>query len=82
MPKYQIDDADMKVLENSFTYHPPQPDQIPRYENLRSQALLLAIIIKENTPRSPEQTLAIRKLEEAIMWANKSIACGEIPSGD
>lgn len=64
-------------IENSFTYHKPVADQPGRYELLRSQAKQLAFLIIDNTPSSLEQSLAITKLEEAIMWANKAIACNE-----
>lgn len=64
-------------IDNSFTYHPPKNDQSARYEVLRNNAKELAILIVQITPKSREQSLAITKLEESIMWANKAIACNE-----
>jgi len=64
-------------IENSFTYHAPHGTQQERYKELRDKARSLAIMIIEMTPPSREQSLAITKLEEAIMWANKAIACNE-----
>lgn len=64
-------------VDEIFTYHPPKSDQIPRYEDIRNAARKLAHFILENTPASPEQTTAIRKLQEAVMWANNSIAVNE-----
>ena len=64
-------------IENSFTYHPPKGDQAERYVLLRDEAKDLAVSIVHNCPDSRERSLAITKLEEAIMWANKSIACNE-----
>lgn len=61
-------------LDNRFTYHPPTPEQIPVYEDMRSRARALAIFIVANTPPSREQSLAITHLEDAVMWANASIA--------
>lgn len=66
---------DISSINNSFTYHAPKPEQIPKYESLRSEAKELALLIYKLCPPSAETTLAIRNLEEAIMWANKSIAC-------
>lgn len=64
-------------LNNSFTYHSPKDDQPERYVILRDTAKDLATLIVANTPPGREQSLAITKLEESIMWANKAIACGE-----
>lgn len=66
-----------KQITNSFTYHAPKADQPERYETLRANARGLAHLIDELCPDSREKSLAITKLEEAIMWANKSIACNE-----
>ena len=61
-------------LENMFKYHPPEPDQIAKYEAIRAGAKAFAAIILENTPKSADQTASIRKLREAVMTANASIA--------
>lgn len=64
-------------INNSFTYHSPNPDQIPKYQELREAGKDLANAILNLCPESPETTIAIRNVEQAIMWANKSIACNE-----
>lgn len=64
-------------LENRFTYHPPTEGQAGRYADLRERGLDLARHINEVTPDSPEKLLAVRKLEEAVMWANAAIARNE-----
>ena len=64
-------------LENWFTYHAPNAEQLPRYQRLREQGLLLANAILVNTPPGPDQTAAIRKVREAVMTANQAIACAE-----
>jgi hypothetical protein len=61
-------------LKNRFTYHPPEGNQASIYEKLRFNGLNLAEMIDELAPDSREKSLAITKLEEAIMWANASIA--------
>ncbi len=75
--KYDISQKMETQIENSFTYHSPKDDQPDRYVYLRNNALQLAILILGNVPVGREQSLAITKLEECIMWANKGIACGE-----
>ena len=61
-------------LDNTFDYHPPKPDQLPRYEKIRAAAKQFAQVIVENTPQSADQTAAIRKVSEAAMTANAAIA--------
>ena len=67
-------------VENAFTYHPPFGNQPQRYVELRDKAKELALDILAKTPASREQSTALTKLEEAIMWANKAIACNEQPA--
>jgi len=64
-------------LENIFTYHAPKGDQQERYELLRAEAKKLAYLICFKCPLSREKTIALSKLEEAIFWANASIARNE-----
>jgi hypothetical protein len=63
-----------KELDIRFTYHPPKGDQPAKYEQLRSETKTLARTILELTPVSREQSLALTSLEQAVMWANASIA--------
>lgn len=64
-------------IENIFTYHLPKGDQATRYKILRGACMGLAEMILEQTPMCREQSIAIRKLEEACMWANAAIARNE-----
>lgn len=64
-------------IENNFMYHPLKGNQKERYQAIRDKAKELAYLIGDHGPDSVEQTLAIRKLEEAVMWANASIARNE-----
>lgn len=76
-PAYELTEADFELLEKRFTYHPPKPGQTARYIRLRALAKLLATSILVNCPPSRERSTAITHLEEAIMWANASIARNE-----
>lgn len=60
-------------IEKRFTYHSPKGKE-QRFQTLRDNAKILANKIKEQCPDSRERSLALTKLEEAIMWANASIA--------
>lgn len=64
-------DYDLNVR---FTYHPPFGTQLARYAEIRNRALNYSDYLLENCPDSRELSLAIRKLEEAVFWANAAIA--------
>ena len=66
-------------LDNLFTHHPPFDDQVERYEELRASAKDFATDIMARVPSSPERSTALRKIREAVMWANAGIACNEKP---
>lgn len=65
-----------EIVKN-FSYHAPKEAQSVMYEAIRNKALLLAAYINEHCPDSREKSLAITRLEEAVMWANASIARNE-----
>jgi hypothetical protein len=64
-------------LDNNFQYHAPKGNQQARYQELRGKAKELAEMISAYTPASREQALAFTNLEQAIFWANASIARNE-----
>jgi hypothetical protein len=61
-------------IEELFTYHAPKPGQPERYQAIREAAKQLAQVIVANTPRSADQSAAIRELRVCVMTANASIA--------
>ncbi len=61
-------------IEEMFTYHAPRPGQPERYQAIRDAAKHLALVIIANTPRSADQSAAIRELRLCVMTANASIA--------
>ena len=65
-------------IENRFTYHPPTGDQPARYEALRSVAKAMATTIVSLCPDSRERSKALTDLQQAVMWANASIACNPV----
>lgn len=71
---------DLKEIIKRFTYHPPKGDQPLKYDRLRSEAMKFANIIDQLCPDSREKALAMTNLEQAVMWANASIARNEVPA--
>ena len=67
----------MDDLMHRFTYHAPKDKQPAKYEEIRNEARLFAVTISDLCPESQEKSNAITKLEEAVFWANASIARNE-----
>ena len=67
-------------LKKAFSYHPPNREQTDRYEGIRGRALSLAELVCHSCPPSREASLALTKLDEAVMWANSAIVRNEAPN--
>lgn len=63
-------------LDNWFTYHAPQGTDLDSYRQIRDAGKFLATTINNLCPESADKTASIRKVREAVMTANASIACG------
>jgi hypothetical protein len=61
-------------IKNRFKFHPGTEDSIPRHEEIRDSALMMAEDILSWVPEGREKSLALTRLEEAIFWANAGIA--------
>ncbi len=61
-------------LKDIFTYHPPTPEQREIYEKINVAFLECAHVVNTVTPEGPGKTAAIRKLSDARMQANASVA--------
>ena len=66
-----------EMLENNYKYHAPKEGQTEKYEELRKKAKEFACLCVAFCPESRERSLALTKIEEAVMWANASIARNE-----
>lgn len=64
-------------IDNIFTYHKPFGSQPSRYEQIRETAKELAAMILDACPESREKSLALTNVQQAVMWANASIAINE-----
>lgn len=78
---YQLLERDARRLDEMFTHHPPQGNQVERYELLREHARRMAHLIGTSTPPGREQSAALRALQETVMWANAAIAINEVWDG-
>jgi hypothetical protein len=65
-----------ETVEQVFSYHRPTEDQVPKYEQIRAAAKQLAQVIVNTCPPSADRTAALRKVREAVMTANASVALG------
>ena len=61
-------------IDKNFTYHAPKNDEPKKYNELREKAKDFAILIKNHCPDSRERNFAFIMVENAVMWANASIA--------
>jgi hypothetical protein len=62
-------------IANRFTYHAPKGSaQVEDYSEIRTRAKVFAEYLNSHCPESREKSLAITHLEEAVFWANASIA--------
>lgn len=64
-------------IEKAFTYHQPRESQVKRYTDIRAQGKYFAQLVSCYCPPSREASLALTKIEEAVMWANAAIARNE-----
>jgi hypothetical protein len=64
-------------IANNFRYHAPFGIQSVKYEFIRGEARTLAETFCHACPPSRELSLALTRLEEAVMWANAAIARNE-----
>ena len=67
----------MRTLEEAldqFAYHPATAVTAPKHAAVRRIAADTIAALWEVLPDGPEKTLAIRKLQEAAMYANLAIA--------
>lgn len=61
-------------MENDFAYHAPDAEKARKHEGVRAAARAFARFVADACPEGREQSLAITKIEEAMMWANAALA--------
>jgi len=73
----ELTPEELERIENNFTYHPPQGDQVEKYSVIRSMFRQTAAFLCRTCPQSRELSIALTHLEDAMMWANAAIARNE-----
>lgn len=66
-------------LESIFTFHPATDETGPAHAAVRGICMEAAYSLQALTPQCPEQTLAIRAIQEAMHMANSAIAQHGVP---
>ncbi|TQF07439.1 hypothetical protein E6W39_18905 [Kitasatospora acidiphila] len=62
-------------MNRRFDHHPPKDAlTIDQHQDVRAGCKLLAALVDEVCPEGREKALALTKIEEAMFWANASIA--------
>jgi hypothetical protein len=61
-------------VANQFAYHPATLETAKTHDELRNVYIEHAQRIWELIPDGPEKTLAMRKLQESLMYANLAVA--------
>lgn len=61
-------------IDAVFTYHAPGEGDQERYQAIRAGAQMLAQVILDTCPACADRSDALRKVREAVMTANASIA--------
>ncbi len=68
---------DPQFLGHAFDRQKLTTEQVERLDKLNGAGKHAADIILTYCPGSPERTLAIRNVQEAVMWATQSILLTE-----
>lgn len=77
MPLQEVTKEIKARIRRDFTHHAPNKSQVVDYFEIRSQAKEFALLCVGRCPESRELSLALTKIEEAVMWANAAIARNE-----
>lgn len=76
-PAAQVDTnaEERKFLDHVCGYHPPSTEAVAhRHVLIREATKYLGAVILKLCPNSRERSLAMTKIEEAMMWANAAVA--------
>lgn len=61
-------------IDNDFSFHPATEETGPKHDSVRQIVRDAAHALADVVPTGRERSVALTKLEEAMMWANAGIA--------
>lgn len=64
-----------KDMDNWFSYHAPNPEQLVAYNDIRQAAKIYAETVNKHVPDCADKTAAMRKIRESVMASNLAVAC-------
>ncbi len=70
------------LIDKMFSQHTLTKDEKETCDRIRAEAKVLAQIIVDACPVSPEQSVALRRLRESVSWAIASIEFASIPKDE
>jgi hypothetical protein len=62
------------VLEELFSYHPPTPHTLPKFQAINQAAKNFAEIVLQNCPHGADRSITINAIRKARMFANAAIS--------
>lgn len=77
MKRYELDDEQGHQIERAFLQHTPKEGWVERFAFINEKMVQTAKALYSVTPKCPEQTLALRKLQEAQHWFGEAIKKNE-----
>lgn len=73
MKRFELDAEQQKNLEQAFLSPAVQDGMVEKYESINEKFFQTAKFLYALTKKCPEQTIALRKLQEAQHWFNEAI---------
>lgn len=67
----------IEEIEVNFTYHAPSKGKVKLHNEIREAGKEFSFLINDLVLDSREKSLALTKIEEAVMWANAGLARNE-----
>jgi len=64
-------------IDKTFAYHKPKDAGMRRVNELRAEFSALLEVVNLNCPNSREKSIALTNLEQAAMWAIKSVVSND-----
>lgn len=64
-------------MKKTYAYHSPSEQSKEKIKQLRELFSLVDDKIRELSPQSREQSVALTNLEQAAMWSIKAVVCND-----